>query len=99
MCPFQPYRTLSHSASTLDYITHVEIQRNLENSQKTVVNSEGSLTNVVNIMHTDAIRSHAHMILSRFGIETEYGLVSYQRGTFHYSIKAIPQLQKHAFII
>lgn len=55
MCPLQPYHPRSCSTVTLDHITHAEIQRNLGNSQKTVVNSGDSLTSVVTVTHRDAV--------------------------------------------
>lgn len=55
--PFQPYCPISHNTVILGHVTHVKIQRNLGNSQKTLVNSGGSLTNVVIMTHGDVMRS------------------------------------------
>lgn len=54
---FPAYRPISHNTVILGHVTHVEIQRNLGNSQKTLVNSGGSLTNIVSITHGDVMYS------------------------------------------
>lgn len=59
MCPSQPDCPISHGTVTLDHITHVEIQRNLGSSQKTVVNLGGSLTNFVTMICRDATLSES----------------------------------------
>lgn len=49
--------TLYHTVLLLWIISLIEIQRNLGNSRKTVVNSGGSLTKFVTMLYRDATLS------------------------------------------